>query len=423
MTTSATATRRWKRSRPSGVVTSIDRSRVDRVNDACMIVMGTPEGSNAWFVVRVGRCPQHLGAVTRLDLDRVGPELAEDGRRGVPGDKRAEAQHADARQRSGPTSALAARPIRGASPRHLVDAGVRDRARARPDEARRGAETRSGHRHRDLAPGCRRRDERAAGHELAVADESGRAVQDAARQARGLAAGDEVFARTVTHQLGDRRPQFQVALAPDQGILQRRIAELRRLLEHLEEQVPVPDLVGGDGERSVDALVGAARGPPHTDEPSEGVETDGVVLFEDEVLAGEDLVHREVDALRPHPARGPQRGEHSHRCMRAGFVPAVSPGNRDGRALDRTDTRHVPAHRVRDHRRGTPSRVRSRQPERRDGTDDRVRSPVDRQRRGIPPGQRTRGDGDTTTTSASAPRRASRLRSPSSITIARFDAW
>ena len=280
------------------------------------------------------------------------------------------------------------RPIRGAPPGHLVDAGARGRARAGPDEARRGAEPRSGHRHRDLAPGCGRRDERAARRELAVGDEPGRSVQDAARQARGLAARDEVLARTVTHQLGDRRPQLQVALAPDQRIVQRRIGELRRLLEHLEERVPVPDLVGGDAERSVGALVGAARGPTHTDEPSEGVETDRVVLLEDEVLAGEDLVHREVDALRAHRARGPQRGEHGHRRMRAGFVPAVSPGNRDGRTLDRTDTRHVPAHRVRDHRRGAPSRVRPRQPEGRDRADDRVRSPGEGQRGGIPTRER-----------------------------------
>jgi hypothetical protein len=42
---------------------------------------------------------------------------------------------------------------------------------------------------------------------------------------------------------------------------------------------------------------------------------------------------------------------------------------------------------------------------------------------GSQPGSDARGDGDTTTTSASTPSRASALRSPSSTTIVRFDAW
>jgi hypothetical protein len=42
---------------------------------------------------------------------------------------------------------------------------------------------------------------------------------------------------------------------------------------------------------------------------------------------------------------------------------------------------------------------------------------------GSQPGSDERGDGDTTTTSASVPSRASALGLPSSSTIVRFDAW
>ena len=342
----------------------------------------------AWFVERVGRCAQYLGAVARLDLDHVGPELAEDGRGGVPGDERAEAQHTDTCQRAGFVPPLDTWSIRHTPPGHVVEAGGFVRAGTSADEARRGAEPRAGHRHWNLAPGCGRRHERAARRELAVGDEPGRSVQDPARQTDGLAARDEVLTRTVPHQLRDRRSQLQVALPPDQRIVERGIVELRRLLEHLEERLPVPDLMSGDAERPVRALVGAARGPAHVDQPPEGVEADRVVLLEHEVLAGEDLVHREIDALRTHRARGPERGEHAHRRMRTGFVPAVPPGKRDGRALDRADTRHVPAHRVRDHRRGAPLRVRTRQPEGRDRAHDGVRSPGESQRRRIPTGER-----------------------------------
>ena len=240
-------------------------------------------------------------------------------------------------------------------PGHRVAAGCRGRGGTRPDQARGGDEARSRRRHRSVAPRRGGGHERATRRELAVGDEPGGAVEHPARQSRSLAARDEVFARTVPHQLADRRAELLVALPSDQRVLQCGIGELRWVLDHLEERAPVTGLVRGDAERTVGAFERAAGGPSDLDEPSERVEPDRVVLLDHEVLARQHLVHREVDALRTHDGDGPERGQHGHGRVHARFVPAVAPGDRDRWALDRTDPRHVAAHGVRDHRGGAPS--------------------------------------------------------------------
>ena len=291
---------------------------------------------------------QHFRTRERFDLHHVGAELGEQEPGRVPGDERPEGEDAQLVDGAPATSRPGEHdlPIVG-EPGHLgVVLAEAGRGATDPEQLRRRPERRAGH--ADVATVLARQGhEVVARRELLVLDELGRRVQDRARQAGGLAELDQLLPVAVGEEPADRLGETVVDLPPDEHVVERRIRELGRIVEHAQERGPVPGLVRGDVERPVAALPGAGG---RISDRRAAIERHAhhLVAVEHEVLGRGDFVRRDVDRLAADRGAVLERGEDAHRRVRAGFVEVLLARDRERWTFGRADPVHRRTGRVRD---------------------------------------------------------------------------
>ena len=221
-------------------------------------------------------------------------------------------------------------------------------ARCRPsngEELGRRLEGRARHAHLACIIKVAQGDEVVPLRQLLVLDELGGGVQDRARQADRLALHHEFAPAATGEELADRLGEAVEDVAADEDVLERRVRELGRIVEHPEERLPVTRLVRGDVERPVLALPGTRR---RVADHQYAIlrHAHDVVAVEREVAGDGHFVRRDVDGLAADRGAVLQRGEDAHRGVRARFVPMLLCGNGERWAFRRSDLVHRTARRV-----------------------------------------------------------------------------
>ena len=336
MTTSLAAARRRNTARPSSVPISTATPSRPRENDAYIGVFVAPEGSTASVGAVVERLrPDVRRSRPRFDLHHFGPERSEDLRGEVAGDELAQGEHPHAVERTPRPLDVAATLAPRDLLRHLgAERGavfVEQRCGSgRREERRNGPHRRSGRAERS-GLGSSEVDEEVARRELLVGDELRGCVQEPDRKTDPLAAVEELVAAQRREEGRDDLAHTVEDELTRRHVGQRRLGQLRRVVEQLEERLPVLHLVRGDVEEAVAALPHARRRDPDRDRAAAGSEALEVVRLPQHLVVLLDLLRGDVDELAADLVADAERGEDRHRRVRGRDVPVQVRRERDGR--------------------------------------------------------------------------------------------
>ena len=149
------------------------------------------------------------------------------------------------------------------------------------------------------------------------------------------------------------------------------------MVHHGEERIPMVTLMCGDAEQPVTAFPQARRGNADLDRTAPFVDGADVEALDQEILAGGEVVHGEVQCLTPEAVMAEECRHDAEGGMDPCLVPRHLARYGQGWSVAMTRPVHATSHRERDKRGRSQVAQRTDETERRDSDHDGFgRSPV-----------------------------------------------